>query len=159
MSNSENYESRLWAILAKDGLADLSQFHRSGLFDEVPLFSRESDIGFLSDRPTSEANKVLLGFALKFLKAVVSYEGHRSQFVAAITVWGPTEEDRVIPNLFVWSGSVHKLRSKLVLEWPTTPFARRIKRLVPARHTHYHFEAHSRHHNATRRDSCLYLFL
>src|SRR5260221_315470 len=101
MSNSEYYESKLWAVLTKEQLVDLSQFHRSGFFDEVPLFSRESDIDFLSAHPSHEANRILLGFALKFLKSVVSYEEHRSQFVAAVTVWEPAEDDRVIPNLFV----------------------------------------------------------
>jgi len=140
MSNSENYESKLWAVLAKEQLVDLSQFHRSGFFDEVPLFSRESDIDFLSDRPNHEANGILLGFALKFLRSVVSYEEHRSQFVAAITVRGSAEDDRVIPSLFVWSGSVHKLRSRLALGPPTTPFAKKIKQMVSHRHTHDGFE-------------------
>lgn len=134
MIKDGNYESRLWEILAKERLVDLSQFHRSHFFDEVPLISRDSDLDFLSDLPQEEADGILLGFALKFLKAVVSYEEHRARFVAAITVWGPGEGDRMIPNLFVWSGPARDLRSRLVLEPPTAPFARKVKRMVPHRH-------------------------
>jgi hypothetical protein len=140
MSLNKQYESAFWAVLAKEQLVDLSRFHRSNFFDEVPLISRASDIDFLSDCSNSAANRILLGFALKFLKSVVSYEEHRSPFVAAITVWGSAEEDRVIPNLFVWSGAIRKLRSKLILGLPTTPFARRMKRLVSSRHTQGRFD-------------------
>jgi hypothetical protein len=139
MSKNGNYESRLWAVLEKENLVDLSQFHRTGFFDEVPLFSRQEEIDFLHGRPGDEADRILLGFALKFLSSVVSYEKHRSPFVAAITAWG-SAEDPVLPNLFVWSGDIRKLRSKLVLVSPSTPFARRVKRLVPSRHTHDQFE-------------------
>ena len=84
MIDTDNYESRLWRLLEKGKLADLSQFHRPGFFDEVPLYSRESDVDFLPDDET--ANEVLLGFALKFLKSVIAYEQHRSGYFAAITV-------------------------------------------------------------------------
>jgi hypothetical protein len=45
-------------------LADLSQFHRRGAFDEVPLFSRECDITFLPQEGNG-ASEILLRFALK----------------------------------------------------------------------------------------------
>src|SRR5262245_39824865 len=77
MNKGENYESKFWAILTKEHLVDLSQFHKGNFFDEVPLFSRESDIEFLFVYPIHEINSILLRFALKFLKAVVSYEEHR----------------------------------------------------------------------------------
>jgi hypothetical protein len=118
----------------------LSQFHRSNFFDEVPFLSRESDIEFLSAHPSHEADSILLGFALKYLKSVVCYEEHRAQFVAAITVWSSAESDRLIPNLFVWSGSVQRLRSKLVLGLPTTAFAKKIKQMVSQRHARNGFE-------------------
>ena len=38
MNNIANYESKFWDILAKEHLVDLSQFHKSRFFDEVPLF-------------------------------------------------------------------------------------------------------------------------
>jgi hypothetical protein len=140
MSHVETYESKLWAVLTKEHLVDLSQFHASGFSDEVPLFSRAADTAFLSEESTEKANGILVGFALKFLNSVVSYEEHRSPFVAAITVWSSAEDDRVIPNLFVWSGPIQRLQKKLVIGAPTTAFAKRIKKTVPRRHARNGFE-------------------
>ena len=128
---SENdYEAKLWAVLGREHLVDLSQFHKRNFFDEVPLFSRGSDIDFLSMYGSKRANSILLNFALKFLKAVVSYEEHRSAYFAAITVWSSTASELIVPNLFVWSGSIRRLQKKLVLDGVGTPFGRTIKRLV-----------------------------
>src|SRR5437762_4130479 len=84
-NNANDYESRLWRLLEKEKLADLSQFHRHGFFDEVPLYSRESDISFLPG-DKDEASAILLRFALKYLKSVVAYEEHQTGYFAAITV-------------------------------------------------------------------------
>jgi len=129
-NNIVNYESKFWDILAKEHLVDLSQFHKSPFFDEVPLFSRESDIEFLSRHPEDEASVILLRFALKFFNSVVSYEKHRAAYFAAITVWNYSETDPFMPNLFVCSGCIPWLKKKLVLNKATTPFGKRIKGLV-----------------------------
>jgi hypothetical protein len=126
--NNHN-ETRLWRLLEKEKLTDLSQFHEDGSFDEVPLFSRESDIEFLR-REDDGASEVLLRFALKFLKSVIAYEEHPTGYFAAITVWSlPT--DPLVPNLFVWCGDVRDLKEKLGLDAATTSFAKQIKKLVP----------------------------
>ena len=140
MNNIANYESKFWDILAKEHLVDLSQFHRSRFFDEVPLFSRESDIAFLSKYTEDEASAILLGFALKFFNSVVSYEKHRAAYFAAITVWNYSAIDPCIPNLFVCSGCIPRLERKLVLNEPTTPFGKRIKGLVSGLHLGVRFE-------------------
>jgi hypothetical protein len=134
MNNGDGYESRLWEVLTKERLVDLSQFHRDGLFDEVPLYSRESDVNFLSHEPRSRVDQILIDFALKFLKAVISYEEHRSPYFAAITVWPAAEGDRLVPQIFVWSGPVRELRKKLVLATPKSPFAKRIQQIVRGKH-------------------------
>ncbi len=125
---NKQYENQLFKVLEREQLADLSQFHRPGFFDEVPLFSRASEIDFLPgghDRTSA----FLLRFALKFLNAVAAYEEHPRGFFAAITIWGPMA-DPLIPNLFVRCGDIPALKEKLALETPTTSFARRIKKLV-----------------------------
>jgi hypothetical protein len=126
MTNTNHYESRLWKLLEGEKLADLSQFHQRGFFDEVPLYSRESDIQFL---PQEAANEILLRFALKFLKAVVAYEEHRWGFFAAITVWSFTP-DPLVPNLFVWCEAGRNLEQKLALEAVATPFGKQIKKRI-----------------------------
>jgi hypothetical protein len=46
----------------------------------------------------------------------------------------------VVPNLFVWSGSVQKLRKKLILDVVKTSFAKKIKRIIPARNLQTGFD-------------------
>jgi hypothetical protein len=124
---SNHYENRLWTLLEKEKLADLSQFHQPGFFDEVPLFSRESDIAFLSK--DNAASEIVLGFALKFLNAVIAYEQHRTGYFAAITIWSHSS-DPLVPHLFVSCGNVRELKEKLVLNTPSTPFANQMKKLA-----------------------------
>ena len=124
------YDSKLWEVLGKERLVDLSQFHKPRLFEEVPLYSRESEIAFLADCTKSRADGILLDFAVKFLRAVISYEEHRTPYFAAITVWNFTETDPIVPNLFVWSGPVKPLKDKLRLDVPATHFGKRLQRLA-----------------------------
>ncbi len=129
MNKINSYESRLWNLLEEEKLADLSQFHQRGFFDEVPLYSRESDIDFLPGGANA-ASEILLRFALKFLKSVVAYEEHRTGYFAAVTIWGFSDAP-LVPNLFVWCGAVRELVNKLTLNDVKTPFGKQIKRLVP----------------------------
>lgn len=134
MTKSDGYESRLWEILAREGLADLSQFHRPKLVAEIPLFRKRSDLAFLVENSVLAVDSVLLGFALKFLKSVIAYEEHRSTYFAAVTARAIDSDQWIVPSLFVWSGTepqAKRLRKVLMLDRVTTPFGRRIKRLVP----------------------------
>jgi hypothetical protein len=136
---NSHYENRLWKILEKEQLADLSQFHKRGACDEVPLFSRESDIEFLWKEEGRAANAILLQFALKFLKAVIAYEEHRSGYFAAITVWSIAAEP-LVPHLFVWCKNVRQLKKSLVLDTAANPFAKQISKLVSRLHLGERFE-------------------
>jgi hypothetical protein len=130
MKTRPHYDSKFWEVLEKERLVDLSQFHKPRFFDEVPLYSRESEIAFLAEYTSSHADVIILGFAIKFLRAVISYEEHRTPYFAAITIWNASEGDLIVPNLFVWSGPVQQLKDKLSLGVPTTPFGKRMKRLI-----------------------------
>ncbi len=130
MKNSNDYESKLWKLLEKEGLTDLSQFHKPRFFDEVPLYSRDSDVAFFRNATGAQASDTLLSFALKYLRSVISYEEHDMPYFAAITVWNFSEDDPIVPNLFVWSGPIKKLEETLTLNGVTTSFGKRIKRIV-----------------------------
>ena len=129
MIDTNYIESRLWKLLEKEHLTDLSQFHQQGFFDEVPLYSRQSDVDFLPD-DKNEANEILLRFALKFLKSVVAYEQHRTGYMAAITVWNFSDA-LLVPNLFVWCDALRGLKEKLTLYAATTSFGKEMKQLAP----------------------------
>jgi len=143
MPKNAEYETKFWDILTRGRLVDLSQFHRPNVFDEVPLFTRYSDLDFLAGVEKNRANAVLLEFALKFLKAVISYEEHRSTYLAAITAWVSDPDDWIIPNLFFWSGNAGRLKSlkkNLIVERVTTRFGMKMKKLVSERISHSQFD-------------------
>lgn len=135
MKNSNNDdESKFWQVLEKNRLVDLSQFHRPGFFDEVPLYTRYADIAFLAKHSSAEASAILMRFALKFLRSVICYEEHDAPFFAAVTVSDFSEGDPIVPNLFVWSKPIRELLEKLSLEEPSTSFAKKVKRWVSQAH-------------------------
>jgi len=130
------YETEFWDILTRAKLANLSQFHKPNVFEEVPLYTRYSDLEFLKAQSTPIVNATVLGFALKFLNSVISYQQHRSSYFASITVWEPLDvADPIVPNLFFWSGNAERakrFKKQLVLDRITTPFGKLIKQLVGA---------------------------
>src|SRR5437870_3607628 len=71
--NNHN-ETRLWRLLEKEKLTDLSHFHEPGIDDFIVVL-RQSDIEF-HQRDENPANEVHLPFALKYLKSVISYKVH-----------------------------------------------------------------------------------
>ncbi|ODT96809.1 MAG: hypothetical protein ABS79_07815 [Planctomycetes bacterium SCN 63-9] len=136
MINATVYDANFWDILTRGRLVDLSQFHKPDAFEEVPLFTRYSELDFLNGKTSSEINSILLRFALKFLKTIILYEEHRTHYLAAITIWEPLDsDDPIVPNLFFWSGKadrVKNLKKQLPLDRVSTPFGRKIKQLAGA---------------------------
>ena len=118
----------MWNLLEKENLADLSQFHRPGFVDEVPLYSRASDVRFLpDDAPRGQQDS--LQFALKFLNAIIAYEEHRTGYFAAITL-SDLSSHLLVPNLFVWCGPIRQLKRKLALDHLGSRFGKQIKKTV-----------------------------
>lgn len=130
MKISERDEVLLRKALESNGMADLSQFHTGDDGDEVPLYSRESDIDFLlQDYDIKGTNTVLLGFAVKYLQSVIAHKKHVKPYFAAITVWNYSKEEPIIPNLFVHPNP-DDLKGLLRLQDATTLFAKKMARLV-----------------------------
>ena len=135
MTANGEYESKLWKILEKEGLADLSQFHRLGFFEAVPIYSRAADVAFLRQLTRDGADCILLEFALKFLKALIWYETPSWPFLASITVWNDSEEELIVPHLFVCSGKIKELiGERLELHQPKKAAVKRIRTLMKRLH-------------------------
>jgi hypothetical protein len=131
MTANGDYESKLWKILEKEGVADLSQFHQPGFFDEVPFYSRTADVAFLRKLSSDRADSILLAFALKFLKALIWYETPSTPFLAAITFWNDPEDELIVPNLFVCCGKVkERIGGCLELHQPKKAASKRIRNLL-----------------------------
>ncbi len=132
------YENRLWKVLEKEKLTDLSQFHELGRFDEVPLISRTSEVDFLPQKE-GVANEILLRFALKYLKAVIAYEEHPTGYFAAITLWEPAS-DILVPHLFFWCASAKELKEKLTLDSVSGALGKKVNKLTSSFHLGERFE-------------------
>jgi hypothetical protein len=130
MKHNGEFESRMWRVLEKEKLADLSQYHRPGFFDEVPLYSRFADVSFLSRLNRDQADAFLLSFGIKFLKALIWYEIPRQPFVASLTIWNNPDDSLIVPHVLVCSGQVRKrLAERLALHPVRGAPAKRILRL------------------------------
>ncbi|HEV2970488.1 MAG TPA: Imm15 family immunity protein [Pirellulales bacterium] len=142
MKPNGDYESKLWKVVEKEGLADLSQYHRNGFFDEVPFFSRFKDVAFLREFGREQADAALLRFALKFLKALIWYEIPEQPFLAALTIWNNPEDELIVPNLFVCNGKVQEqVGDNLALHPAKAVGSRRIAKLLSRLHMVEPFQA------------------
>ncbi len=131
MKTNGDYESKLWKILEREGLADLSQYHRDGFFDEVPFYSRFADVAFLRNLGKDKADGDLLRFALKFLKALIWYDIPTKPFFAAVTIWQNPADKLIVPNLFVCNGDVEEqIGDGLALCTVKSAPSKRIERLL-----------------------------
>jgi hypothetical protein len=135
MKYNGEYESRMWRVLEKENLANLSQYHRPGFFDEVPLYSRLADVSFLRRLSRDQADIFLLSFGIKFLKALIWYEIPRQPFLASLTIWNNPEDSLIVPHILVCSGKVRKrLGERLALQKVHDAPAKRIMKLFSRLH-------------------------
>jgi hypothetical protein len=125
------YDSQLWKVLDNQGLADPSQYHKPGFFDEVPLYSRFADVLFLRKLHNKDAaDSVLLDFALRFLSSVVSIGQSSHPFFAAITIWTNPYDEFIVPNLFVCCGDFSRLIGHLFLHEVKTSGSKKVQKLL-----------------------------
>ncbi|HUY33484.1 MAG TPA: hypothetical protein VMV69_12105 [Pirellulales bacterium] len=130
---TSRHESLLWRVLAKQHLADFSQFYAAGFFDEVPFYSRYADVDFLKKLGIAKANALLIEFSLKYLNALTAYDTPRAPFLAAITVRECGKRDLLVPHLFVCHAECEEhLRGQLVLHSTTSSFGAALGRRVDA---------------------------
>jgi hypothetical protein len=128
MTPFKTYEPELWKLLEKQKLAELSQYHQRGFFDEVPLYTRESEVRFLREL-NGEGAKTLLRFSLKFLKSIIAYEEHAKGYLAAVTFWNFTDTFPV-PNFFIACEAVRRLDESLSLRPVTSAFGKHMKKVL-----------------------------
>ncbi len=119
------------AILKKEGIYDTSQFNRTGFFDELPLHSRDKQLSFLTLYSQSKRDKLIVSWALAYLKDVnLAIRNRRRQSFAAITLWD-FKDEWLSPYIFVCVGYVKRtLQAKLNLHEPCTDFSKRIKKAI-----------------------------
>lgn len=119
-------------LLEEQKLDDLSQFFRDGFFDEIPLYSRYSQLSFLEYLEVGRADAVLIRLSLDYLDRIIHHAGPKSKFLAAVTVANTgTKKDYLQPSIFVCHGRIDELlKGRLMLRAPKSVFANRLKKIV-----------------------------
>lgn len=125
------YTQRFADVLAEERLDDLSQFYREGFFDEIPLYSRSSQVAFLDALDRRTADRVILGLGLTYLDELVQFGHPAAEFLAAVTVFDFGKNERLVPGIFVCHGKVDEvLKGRLRLRAPKSVFGARVSRIV-----------------------------
>lgn len=117
-------------VLQAENLTDLSQFCTSAFCDEVPLYSRYSQLSFMDQLSLEDRNASLLASAIDFLQRLIRQSKSTLPFFAAITIWQDEDSDPIVPNVFVCNQEPVKSLESLKLHEPATPFSVSIGRLL-----------------------------
>jgi len=123
-------KKRFDALLEKQHLADIvSSFGDADFFDEIPLYSRYSQVEFL--KPYGDVNMLLVELALDYLDRVKSEIpiGKGKRFTA-ITVISDDDAEYIVPSIFVCNGNVKTRLRNLHLSSPSEGLGKRIEALV-----------------------------
>jgi hypothetical protein len=132
MRISPKYAGSFRRVLEMEGLLDVSQFDQPGFFDEIPLYSRTSQLSFLpglAARRYAEIDRLLLEFSLNYLDWLLLYARPREPLFAALTFFKPGRADPMVPSIFVCHGKVEEnLLGHLSLQAPRSPLASRLKK-------------------------------
>jgi len=126
MIAASTYDRFRQRVLQRERLADMSRFYRSGFFDELPLYSRYSQIEPLV-RDSTSPDAALLNLALEYLEEVLTYGRATRPFLAAITFLDDKDFDYLVPNVLICHGQVRRRLRNLRLQEPSTRFAKRMR--------------------------------
>lgn len=75
----EPYRTAFDELLRGEGNCELEQFMEVNIYDEVPLFSRFTQLAFLDHLPFVERNRLMIQVAVIHLGAIVEYAGRHYQ--------------------------------------------------------------------------------
>ena len=129
--NFDEYHVALNKALKRQKLSAVSQFSKHGFFDEIPLYSRVREVEFLEPLGQENADLVLIGFGLQYLESIVKKIKAQPFFFAALTFWDFSEEEYLVPNIFVCNGEVENtLLGKLILRQPQSWLSVRVKKAI-----------------------------
>jgi Immunity protein 15 len=125
------FHRMLSEVIKIQGLDDLSVLTDVDFFDEVPFFTRASDVSFLERLGRDGAEKLLIEFALEYLRNLIQHNNSRSDMLAAITIVDHGKRDILVPNIFVCNGRIEDLaENRFTLNAPRSAFAEKITSLV-----------------------------
>ncbi|HEX5446936.1 MAG TPA: hypothetical protein VFW87_24180 [Pirellulales bacterium] len=123
---SDSVRQRLEAVLHEEALDDRSRFDAPGFFDEIPLYSRYRQVGFLKKH--GDPSGLLIEFALEYLESVVDAKRSSTECFAAITAVEYEDAEFLVPCIYVCNGRIRSRLRSLRLARPVSKFAEALKR-------------------------------
>ena len=118
------------SVLRSERLADIpSGFRDAEFFDEVPLYSRYQQVEFLKEH--GDVNRLLVELALEYLQRIVSEVSlAKSKRLLAITIIRSSDEEPIVPSIFVCNSKVKTRLRRLHLTLPGHGLGERIRKIV-----------------------------
>jgi hypothetical protein len=130
---NERYQRAFRQLLAEERIGDPAVFMDVDVFDEVPVYSRFQELGFLSPLPYVEANEVLIKSTALYLDRIVSYASRQAPVpgktilrMVSVTGWQHEDESRRMnydgsfdflrPN--IWLGNFANPKLNNLRFWP-----------------------------------------
>jgi hypothetical protein len=116
-------------VLKAERLADVAPvFSDPEFFDEVPLYSRYKQVEFLGHY--GDVNSLLMELALEYLDRVASEVKLESKRFVAITVIRDSDEEYIVPSIFVCNRDASTRLRELRLSAPLQGFGKEVDALV-----------------------------
>ncbi|MBB5631201.1 Imm15 family immunity protein [Sphaerisporangium krabiense] len=114
------FKTELFRLIHDEGLDRFGELMEATLFEELPLYSRYSQLQFLDPLSMSEKNRVLIRAAVAHMVKVVEYSHNyyadrTYDYVCMVSVtgWGDSDgrSEWLTPNLWIGNPRNDKLRS------------------------------------------------
>ncbi|HET6883908.1 MAG TPA: hypothetical protein VFI31_27385 [Pirellulales bacterium] len=125
MSLPTEVTEKFEAVLEQERLVDRSLFDAPGFFDELPLYSRYTQIEFLNRY--GNADELLIQLSLDYLESVVERRRSHAECFAAITIRDQGDQEHVVPYIFLCNGWVTRRLKPLRLTPPTSELAKSLR--------------------------------
>jgi hypothetical protein len=117
-------------VLKAERLAEIPpRFHDPSFFDEVPLYSRYSQVDFLKQH--GNVDLLLLELSLHYLQRVASESPRtRSKRLLAVTIIRDDVNESIVPYIFICNNNVKSQLRSLQLSSPSDGLGKHIQGLM-----------------------------
>ena len=127
MELDAKFKTKLERLIEMEGLNDLEQFTEPvELFEEVPLYSRFSQLSFLEGLPSSEKNRILIRAGAQHLRVILEYLTRRdcdSFCMLTIRDWEDFPQGGLITPAFWYTNPSQGILDQMRLQPPSSTYS------------------------------------
>ena len=123
---------RFTAVLKAEQLDSIQKrFHDPAFCDEVPLYSRYAQVGFL--KQFGDVDRLLLELSLEYLRGVqTDRTGHKEKRFIAVTIIRDDVKEYIVPYIFICNDNPELRLKGLQLSPPAKGLGKYIQALLQA---------------------------